>query len=282
MKYIEWIVTGILGVVAWIMRQPRMQRWLINVGGKWLIRKILKQTRDYRATFMNEDDELRLVEEVITDIVTLSSKLAELGFDIKPKKLDSPLTKRRKRKYDQKRIKQTWKKGQDKMKSRDKQMRMTLKNSGMIFLIGILSIVLLTPAVNAVEAVSSEEITSDLEWFPKAPRTGILFDVEPTKSDDWSEHSHVSISIIGWQGLLYLDVGLVDFEQIETSGDHWWTTLNPSAGVTVDIVQAAERWPLIEPYAARVPDYVYVSGGYYVRMEHPHHGGLFFSFGLSW
>ena len=277
---IGWVIAAVSFMAAWLEQRPWAQRRLVNFLGKWLVKKGLKITRKYRGTFLNEDQELRLCERLIEILNDLVGIMKELGFNVKPKAMKLPLEKRSVSRYQKKQIKQTFKERQQKMKQRNretiKRLRDNLKAGGITLLIGLMALTwcIDTPAV---ELIDPEPITAQFKLFPKPPRTGILWDM-----DDWSEHSQVSFSILGWKDILFADFGLVNFEQIETSGEHWWTSLNPSGGITLDIVEAAERWPLIEPYVSYVPDFVYISAGYYIHLEHPHEGSFFISAGLSW
>ncbi len=280
MKYIEYIATGALFIAAWIAKRPKLQRIAINWIGKWLMRKLLKITKDRRATFLNEDTEVKLCKQAIKELMQFSGTMAELGFDIKPKKMESPDRKRVDIRGDKKLIKQTFTKGQKKMKARDKETLKRLRNSvkklSILIAVAIIGCLWCGDAP-AVELIDPEAITSDFVFFPRAPRIGILWDIK-----DWQEHSQISASIVGWRNLLFIDVGLVDFEQIETEGDQWYQTLNISVGITLDIMETLERWPAIEPYLIKIPDFVYISGGIYVRPEDSWSTHAFLSAGLTW
>ena len=284
---LEWIVdnigiviAGLSGLAAWIEQRSWAQRKLINAGGKWLMKKALKNTRKYRGTFSNEDRELLLVGKLMDYLWKIIGIMAELGFDVKPKKMQSPLKKLVEIPFDKKQIKQNFKKGRAKMKQRDKEtlkrLRDNLKMGGLTLLIAImcLSWCVDTPAV---EFIDPEPITADFKLFPRAPHFSILWDAK-----DWAQHSQISISIVGYKGILFLDFGLVDFEQIETSGDHWWQTLNPSGGITLDLIETARLVPQIEPYIAYIPEYVFLGVGWYARLEDPWSGHVYFSAGLTW
>ena len=107
-----------------------------------------------------------------------------------------------------------------------------------------------------------EEPEADFQYFTSVMNLGILYD-----ANDGSRHSYWYMRIVEYKGLISLDVGLRDFEQVEVNGDMWWQDLSPTIGLGVDVFTALEYVPALESIIDTIPDYIRVGAGVSLDLE---------------
>ena len=84
---------------------------------------------------------------------------------------------------------------------------------------------------------------------------------------DGDNHSIAACSIVTWKKIFNFDVGLIDFEQVETDGELWWQDLNPAVGVSADLIELARLMPQIESIISWLPNWVGVGAGLYTELS---------------
>ena len=269
----EEIVGPILVAIAmWIGSRPFVQRKLISMAFRYGIRYVLKLVNKYHYSFPEGSQERADMREIVEAITILARLLGEkIGIPIKPKILE-PGRSRASRRDEKKESRNKWKYEQRKVhtmqKKKTKELREALRNSVKIVLI----LIAMTFCFN-VCATGYGEVDANgwgrIVFFEHEPflAIGIAWDM-----DDWEKHSYAYTTPATWKNsFLDIDfnVGLIDFEQVETTGDLWYESLNPAVGLSVDVLQALERFPVLEQVIDYIPGFVSVGTGIYLRAEDP-------------
>ena len=292
------ILVSIGSVGTYVARQPWIWRKLIGIAIKFGFSGLMKGMQVYHDTVEGGKPHAEEDRDIIKAMADLCAAISiRWGYDIKPRRLEHEYnkksTKRLKderniRKADKKTTKKTFKERQKTMKklkqgghgSRFGRHRIRNMFDIRMLLVLLTCAVLLAPVAQAVEfAGPGNGFTSDLSWFPKTVKFGFTWNVDGT---EMSKSNHVSFSVLGWKDVVFFDLGLNDPEDIDVNEANWVWKLDVTGGVTVDVLEAAKQWPLIEPFIDYIPDYVYIGAGYQLEMSHPHSGGPFISAGLTW
>ncbi|GAG36648.1 unnamed protein product [marine sediment metagenome] len=85
--------------------------------------------------------------------------------------------------------------------------------------------------------------------------------------NDFDNHSIAFISVVTWRDTINLDIGLVDFELVETEGELWWHELNPVVGISMDVENLGILIPQIEPLLGWIPEWVGIGAGFYTELD---------------
>ena len=95
--------------------------------------------------------------------------------------------------------------------------------------------------------------------------TGAAWDLQ-----DFEVHSIGFVSAVTWRDVFNLDLGLVDFEVVETAGENWWQNLYPAFGISADVIKTIEMFPGLKPAVEWIPGWVGVGAGLYMELEGAH------------
>ena len=124
----------------------------------------------------------------------------------------------------------------------------------------IMSLVAATILFCGFTAMAEDEV-ADLT-FLQHYAIGVAYDL-----NDFDDHSIAFISLVTWRDVLNFDVGLVDFEQVQTEGDLWWQDLNPVAGLSADVQNLGKLVPQIQPILDWIPNWVGIGAGFYSELD---------------
>jgi len=115
----------------------------------------------------------------------------------------------------------------------------------------------------SVNCFAQDEEAADTDWqIFKHFSIGSAWDMT-----DGSAHSIAFVSILSYQELLNLDLGLIDFEQVEEDGTRWYDDMNIGLGLSTDILVLMEKFPVMGKYITLIPDIVGIGVGAYVSLE---------------
>ena len=109
-------------------------------------------------------------------------------------------------------------------------------------------------------AFAEEPVTVKTLQFPFQFTMGAWYGVK-----DFEPQSLAYITLAEYSGLLDIpigiDLGLLNFEQVEVSGDNWWNDLDPVIGIHVDTMPVLEKLPILGTWLEKIPDALTVGGG---------------------
>jgi hypothetical protein len=111
--------------------------------------------------------------------------------------------------------------------------------------------------------VSVESELVDFKFFQHFS-IGVAWEI-----NDLEDHSIAFTSLVTFKDMLNLDIGLIDFEQVDGEGEKWFDDINPSIGLSFDVLQIMQKFEFAKNILllAEISDVVGVGVGCYADIE---------------
>ncbi len=190
-------------------------------------------------------------KEIANALLTICRNVALLyGINVKIKFIDPMIqnTKRTKRTEKTKRI-------------RNRRMRrhMSKMKILLILLVAVFAICGCSKDAESVEAIAEK----DVDWVVFSHfAIGAAWDLGTGE-----EHSIAFISILTYKELLNIDLGLIDFEDVQNSNDQWYENVSPGIGISADVIGLVEEYSGLGKLVEWIPDIIGIGIGAYLEID---------------
>jgi len=257
MDVFEWMAAGMAAIVTFIASKPFLWRVIITKMLKLGFRWILKEAAKYRETYPINSPEYLVAKEGSEAVKALIEFLAhKLGIYAYPQKHQEP---KMVKKMIKNKVKETWK-GRKKDMKKKRQSGGGMNYMPKMFIV-LMLVVLVFPAIAVEPAPMIDGRNADWQYL-KHYAIGVAWQV-----NNGDEHSIAFMSAVTYKDYYNFDIGLIDWEKVETSGDRWYTDLKPTAGISVDVFGVIATVPQIEPIVGWIPDCVGAGAGVYMDID---------------
>ena len=114
----------------------------------------------------------------------------------------------------------------------------------------------------SVNCFAQDEETASTDW-----QLFKHFSIGSAWEANGTSHSIAFVSILSYKELVNLDLGLIDFEQVEQEGSRWYDDADIGLGFSTDVLILLERFPVLGDYVTLIPDIVGIGVGVYVSLD---------------
>lgn len=240
-----------------------IKRFIISLILSFAVKRLLHYMKSLLNKFDGDQEMRHNYKEVYEGLIGLINILnTKLKLRIKAKEL-RPDYKTRKTKKNEKHDLDKLERKKRKMEKYKKWKKRLGQSRWWGMLVMLLIINTLASAAAPVGFGEAEAVEPlDLEWkFCQHLSIDVAWELGMA-----DEHSIAFLSVVTWRDMLNLDLGLVDFEEVQSANEQWYDDINPSVGVSADVINLIEQVPGVSNLTQWIPDVVGIGIGAYMEL----------------